>query len=119
VLLVVLGLVGLALWRFGAIGPGRGTGQISNEELAQTKGGVESARQLRITTVKDTRYVARRGCPRSREISSYKPMADSDRPLRDSTSGGWKPIIYANNGFKAAESGRRPAARISSWSWCS
>ena len=40
VLLVVVGLVGLALWRYGAIGPGSGqAGRISNEELTQLKGG--------------------------------------------------------------------------------
>jgi hypothetical protein len=31
VLLVVIGLVGLAFWRYGAIGGGGQTGQISNE----------------------------------------------------------------------------------------
>ena len=36
VLLVVVGLVGLALWRYGAIGPRSGQGgRISNEELTQ------------------------------------------------------------------------------------
>ena len=43
VLLVVLGLVGLALWRYGAIGPGAGqAGRISSEELKQMKGGAEA-----------------------------------------------------------------------------
>ena len=37
VLLVVLGLVGVALWRYGAIGPGGQAGRISNEELKQIK----------------------------------------------------------------------------------
>src|SRR5436309_3220005 len=87
VLLVVLGLVGLALWRYGAIGPGRGTGQISNEELAQTKGGVEAPDSSGITTVKEYKYVAASRLPEVKGISSYKPMADVRR----------KTIVLAQN----------------------
>jgi len=54
VLLVVVGLVGLALWRYGAIGPSGGqSGTISNEELKQMKGGAEAPDSTGITTVKE------------------------------------------------------------------
>src|SRR5262245_27124802 len=76
VLLVVAGLVGLALWRYGAIGPGRDTSQISSEELAQAKGGVEAPDSSGITTVKEYQYVAASKLPEVKGISSYKPMVD-------------------------------------------
>src|SRR5213592_1127567 len=76
VLLVVVGLVGLALWRYGAIGPGRCTGQISNDELAQMKGGVEAPDSAGITTVKEYKFVAASRLPAVKGISSYKPIAD-------------------------------------------
>ena len=56
VLLVVLGLVGLALWRYGAIGPKSQTGQFSADELKQMKGGAEAADSSGITTVKEYNY---------------------------------------------------------------
>jgi hypothetical protein len=34
-LLVIVGLVGLALWRFGAIGTGPQSGRITDEELKE------------------------------------------------------------------------------------
>ncbi len=42
VFLVVLGLVGLALWRYGAIGPGSKVGQFTADELNKMKGGAEA-----------------------------------------------------------------------------
>ena len=76
VLLVVLGLVGVALWRYGAIGPGGQAGRISNEELKQIKGGAEAPDASGITTVKEYKYVAATRLPPVKGISSYKPLAD-------------------------------------------
>ena len=43
-LLVVLGLVALALWRFGALpGSGQKAGQITKDELKEMSGGPEAA----------------------------------------------------------------------------
>ncbi|PYQ77966.1 MAG: hypothetical protein DMG01_13035 [Acidobacteria bacterium] len=83
VLLVVIGLVGLALWRYGQIGPGRQGDQISTEELKQMKGGAEA--------------------PDSAGISTYKPMADRTMRFAINVWAGWSPIIFANNGFKPAK----------------
>src|SRR4051812_37535419 len=78
VLHVVIGLVGLALWRYGAIGPrGAGrAGRFSEDELKQMKTGAEAPDSSGITTVKEYKYVASAKLPAVKGISSYKPMAD-------------------------------------------
>src|SRR5450755_2719516 len=91
VLLVVLCLVGLALWRYGAIGPGGGrAGQVSNEEMTQLKGGAEAPDSSGITTVKEYKYVASAKLPAVKGISSYKPMADRTVRFGINVWAGWK-----------------------------
>src|SRR5436190_3081829 len=112
VLLVVIGLVGLALWRYGAIGPGGGPGsRISNEELAQVKGGAEAPDSAGITTVKEYKYVAATRLPEVKGISSYKPMVDRTVRFGINVWAGWGPIIYANNGFKAGRVWKTPGGQ--------
>src|SRR5438094_3459318 len=101
VLLVVVGLVGLALWRYGAIGPGGGQGgRISSDELKQMKGGAEAPDASGITTVKEYKYVAASKLPAVKDISSYKPMADRTLRFAINVWAGWSPIIFRNNGIK-------------------
>src|SRR5580692_11171808 len=112
VLLVVVGLVGLALWRYGAIGTGGGqTGRISDEELKQMKGGAEAPDSGGITTVKEYKYVAAAKLPAVKGISSYKPMADRTVRFGINVWAGWSPIIYANNGFKAGKVWKTPGGQ--------
>jgi len=112
VLLVVVGLVGLALWRYGAIGPGSGqAGRISNEELTQLKGGAEAPDSSGITTVKEYNYVAAAKLPEVKGISSYKPMVDRTVRFGINVWAGWSPIIYANNGFKAGKVWKTPGGQ--------
>ena len=112
VLLVVVGLVGLALWRYGAIGPGGGqAGRISNEELTQLKGGAEAPDSSGITTVKEYNYVAAAKLPEVKGISSYKPMVDRTVRFGINVWAGWGPIIYANNGFKAGKMWKTPGGQ--------
>src|SRR6195256_6231269 len=112
VLLVVVGLVGLALWRYGAIGPGSGqAGRISNEELTQLKGGAEAPDSSGITTVKEYNYVAAAKLPEVKGISSYKPMVDRTVRFAINVWAGWSPIIYANNGFKAGKVWKVPGGK--------
>jgi NitT/TauT family transport system substrate-binding protein len=112
VLLVVVGLVGLALWRFGSIGPGGGqAGRISDEELKQAKGGAEAPDSTGITTVKEYKYVAAARLPEVKGISSYKPMADRTVRFAINVWAGWSPIIYANNGFKAGKVWKTPGGK--------
>jgi NitT/TauT family transport system substrate-binding protein len=112
VLLVIVGLVGLALWRYGATGPGGGQpGQISNEELKQMKGGAEAPDSSGITTVKEYKYVAASRLPAVKGISSYKPMADRTVRLALNVWAGWSPMIYANDGFKPGKVWKTPAGK--------
>ena len=100
VLLVIVGLVGLALWQYGAIGPSKQAGQISNEELKQMKGGAEAPDSSGITTVKEYKYVAAAKLPAVKGISTYKPPVDRTIRFAINVWAGWSPIIFANNGFK-------------------
>jgi NitT/TauT family transport system substrate-binding protein len=111
VLLVVMGLVGLALWRYGAIKPANESGRISNEELQQMKGGAEAPDSSGITTVKEYKYVAASKLPEVKGISSYKPMADRTVRFAINVWAGWGPIIYANNGFKPGKLWKGPGGK--------
>src|SRR5436190_6801443 len=111
VLIVVLGLVGLAIWRYGAVGPGRQDGRISNEELKQMKGGAEAPDSAGITTVKEYKYVAASKLPEVKGISSYKPMVNRTVRFAINVWAGWGPIIYANNGFKPGKIWKSPGGK--------
>ena len=111
VLLVVIGLVGLALWRYGAIGPGGGQGRISEEELQQMKKGAEAPDASGITTVKEYNYVAASRLPEVKGISNYKPIADRTVRFAINVWAGWSPIIFANNGFKAGKLWKSPSGK--------
>jgi NitT/TauT family transport system substrate-binding protein len=113
VLLVVVGLVGFGLWRYGAIGPGGGdqTGRLSDEELKQMTKGAEAPDTSGITTVKEYKYVATTRLPEVKGISSYKPMADRTARFAINVWAGWGPIIYANNGFKPGKLWKTPGGK--------
>jgi NitT/TauT family transport system substrate-binding protein len=108
VLLVVVGLVGVALWRYGAIGPGDRSARLSSEEMKQLQSSAEAADSSGITTVKEYKYVAASRLPEVKGISSYKPMADRTLRFAINVWAGWSPIIYANNGFKPGKVWRAP-----------
>jgi len=108
VFVVVAGLIGLALWRYGAIGPTNQTGQISSNELKELKGGAEAPDSAGITTVKEYKFVAAAKLPEVKGISSYKPMADRTVRFAINVWAGWSPIIYANNGLKPGRVWKAP-----------
>ena len=111
VLLVVLGLIGLALWRYGAIGPKSTVGQFTSDELKKLKGGAEAPDTSGITTVKEYNYVAAAKLPEVKGISSYKPMADRTVRFAINVWAGWSPIILANNGFKPGKVWKTPSGK--------
>jgi NitT/TauT family transport system substrate-binding protein len=111
VLLVVLGLAGLALYRYGAIGPGGQGGQFSSDELKQLQKGAEAPDNSGITTVKEYNYVAATRLPEVKGISNYNPMADRTVRFAINVWAGWSPIILANNGFKAGKLWKSPAGK--------
>jgi NitT/TauT family transport system substrate-binding protein len=111
VLLVVLGLVGLALWRYGAIGPKQATGQFTADELAKMKTGAEAPDTSGITTVKEYNFVPSARLPEVKGISSYTPMTDRTVRFAINVWAGWSPIIYANNGFKPGKLWKTPGGK--------
>jgi len=111
VFLVVLGLVGLAMWRYGTAGPGGGGGQFSSEELKQLAGGAEKPYSSGITTVKEYNFVATAKLPEVKGISNYTPMVDRTVRFAINVWAGWGPIIYANNGFKPGRIWKTPAGK--------
>ncbi len=111
VLLMVLGLVGLALWRYGAIGPKSQTGQFSADELKKMQTGAEAPDSAGITTVKEYNYVAATRLPEVKGISSYQPMADRTVRFGINVWAGWSPIILANNGFKPGKVWKTPGGK--------
>ena len=82
-----------------------------NEELAQTKGGVEAPDSSGITTVKEYKYVAASRLPEVKGISSYKPMADRTVRFAINVWAGWSPIIYDNNGFRPGKVWKTPGGK--------
>jgi len=111
VFLVVVGLVGLGLWRMGRIGPGSGTETITSDEMAQLKTKAEAADSSGITTVKEYKYVAAQRLPEVKGISSYQPMADRTVRLAINVWAGWSPMIFANDGFKAGKAWKAPGGK--------
>src|SRR6478752_5149257 len=112
VFLVVIGLVGVALWRYGAIGPGSKAGQFTSDELKKMgKGGAEAPDSAGITTVKEYNYVAATRLPEVKGISNYQPMADRTVRFGINVWAGWSPIILANNGFKPGKVWKTPGGK--------
>lgn len=107
VLVVVAGLVGIALWRFGALPGGEGGGLFSKEEM----GKAEAPDSAGITTAKEYNYVPAQKLPPVQGISSYKPMQDRTVRFAMNVWAGWAPIIYANNGFKPGKLWRAPGGK--------
>ena len=111
--LVVLGLVALGLWRFGALGASAGEGgKMSREELQNaTGGGAEAPDAQGITTAKTYNYVPAQRLPEVKGVSNYKPMANRTVRLALNVWAGWAPVILANNGFKAGKIWKAPGGK--------
>jgi NitT/TauT family transport system substrate-binding protein len=107
VLAVVLGLVGFALWRLGAL-PGVKSTKVGTEEMATA---TEAPDTSGITTAKEYKYVPAAKLPPVQGISSYKPLADRTLHFAINVWAGWAPIILANNGFKAGKIWKTPSGK--------
>ncbi|MBI5512082.1 MAG: OmpA family protein [Deltaproteobacteria bacterium] len=107
--LIVIGLVGFALWRFGAIGPDNVPGMtgdqsqpISLKELQEVTGQKAEAPDAGgITTKKEYDFLPAQKLPEVKGVSNYKPMKDRTVRFAINVWAGWAPIIYANQGFAA------------------
>jgi len=107
VLAVVLALVGIALWRLGAL-PGVKSTKISKDEMTTE---TEAPDTSGITTAKEYKYVPAAKLPPVQGISSYKPLADRTVRFAINVWAGWAPIILANNGFKAGKIWKTPGGK--------
>lgn len=111
VFLVVVGLVLLGLYRFGALkgvlGGGGGSG--GTEQVADNE--VEAPDEQGITTVKEYNYVPAQRLPEVKGVSNYKPMADRTVRMALNVWAGWAPVIYANNGLKAGKVWKAPGGK--------
>jgi NitT/TauT family transport system substrate-binding protein len=104
---IVIALVGLGLWRFGAL-PGSKGGKISKEEMASV---TEAPDAAGITTSKEYKYVPAAKLPPVQGISSYKPLQDRTVKFAINVWAGWAPIILANNGFKPGKIWKTPGGQ--------
>ena len=111
VFVAILGLVGLALYRYGGIGRTGQPGQISSDELKQMQKGAEAPDASGITTVKEYNYVPAAKLPEVKGISNYTPLNDRTIRFAINVWAGWGPIIYANNGFKAGKVWKTPSGK--------
>src|SRR5215469_4735934 len=107
VLLVVGGLVGLALWRFGALPGTKG----SKDSASQQVSGVEASDSQGTTTKKEYAFEPAQKLPPVKGISKYSPLADRTVRFAINVWAGWAPIIYANNGFKAGKAWKTPGGK--------
>src|SRR5580700_10107432 len=103
---VVIGLVGLGLWRFGAL-PGKNAKPAKDEMTTTTEAPDTSG----ITTAKEYKYVPAAKLPPVQGISSYKPLEDRTVRFAINVWAGWAPIILANNGFKAGKIWKTPGGK--------
>ena len=111
VLLVFIGLVGLAIWRYSASTGGGSGGQFSSEEMKQMAGSAEKPDNSGITTVKEYNYVPSAKLPEVKGISNYQPMGDRTVRFAINVWAGWGPNIYANNGFKPGKLWKGPGGK--------
>jgi NitT/TauT family transport system substrate-binding protein len=107
VLLVVAGLVGLGLWRFGALPGIKGP----KDDGAKQATGIEAADNQSVTTVKQYTFQPAQKLPPVKGISKYSPMADRTVRFAINVWAGWAPIIYANNGFKPGKVWKTPGGK--------
>src|SRR5438046_9304097 len=96
---IVIGLVGLGLWRFGALSGAKST-NVSKDEMKTV---TEAPDTSGITTAKEYKYVPAAKLPPVQGISSYKPLQARTVRFAINVWAGWAPIIFANKGFKAGK----------------
>ncbi|HMG70306.1 MAG TPA: hypothetical protein VK544_04275, partial [Gemmatimonadaceae bacterium] len=113
VLLVVAGLLYFGFSRFTGrpVLGGRDSSNVSADELAKMKGGIEAPDNASLTTVKEYSYVAGSKLPAVKGSSSYSPMADNTVRMALNVWAGWAPVILANDGFKAGKVWTAPGGK--------
>lgn len=111
--LVVVGLIGLGVWRFmGRDGPEAGGDRIDQSEL-EAAGGMmaEAPDGQAATTVSEYTFVAGERLPEVKGASAYKPMQDNTIVMALNVWAGWAPLIEANEGFEAGKEWTAPGGK--------
>ncbi|MFH0899041.1 MAG: phosphate ABC transporter substrate-binding/OmpA family protein [Pseudomonadota bacterium] len=108
--LVIVGLVGYAIWRYSSAGGGQTTAtpSISADDLKQIRHEAEAPDDEGITTAKEYSYVPAQMLPEVKGVSSYKAMKDRTMRFAINVWAGWAPIVYANAGFKPGKAWKAP-----------
>src|SRR5580693_3513463 len=107
---IVIGLVALGLWRFGAL-PGSKHANSGKTGGAEMTSVTEAPDTSGITTAKEYKYVPAAKLPPVKGISKYSPLTDRTVRFAINVWAGWSPIIYANNGFKAGKVWKTPGGK--------
>jgi NitT/TauT family transport system substrate-binding protein len=117
---IVLGLVGFALWRMDILAPkGKDkTGDnIDPDELKKIKktggatAGAEAPDDKAPTTVKEYKFVSAAKLPPVKGVKNYQPMKNNTVRFALNVWAGWAPIILANNGLKAGKVWKTPGGK--------
>lgn len=103
IVLVVLGLLGIAVWSvpglrqavFPAGKTGEGT-EFSKKDIGAQ--GAEAPDTAGITTVKEYKYVPNERLPAVKGTAAYKPLEDNTVVMGLNVWAGWAPIFLANGG---------------------
>jgi NitT/TauT family transport system substrate-binding protein len=109
--LVVIALVGFAIYRSDLIAPkpappggGAGGGVPEKIELKDVKQPAESSQDTTSpTTVKEYRFKPAEKLPPVKGTAAYKPLENNIVRFALNVWAGWAPIVLANNGFKAGQ----------------
>jgi len=107
--LVVIGLIGFAIYRSDLIAPkpgppGGGGGIPEKIELKDVKQPAESSQDTSSpTTVKEYRFKPAEKLPPVKGTAAYKPLDNNTVRFALNVWAGWAPIVLANNGFKAGQ----------------
>jgi NitT/TauT family transport system substrate-binding protein len=104
IVLVVLGLVGFALYRADILFPkGTDTSKLptlTQEEMDKHKPKVEAPDSGTPTTAKEYKYVAAEKLPPVSGVAGYKKLEDNTVRFALNVWAGWAPVVFANEGFK-------------------
>jgi NitT/TauT family transport system substrate-binding protein len=106
--LVVVGLIGFAIWRsdvFAPRAPKQGNGPIDPKEL-QTK--AEDPTGDAVTTVKEYAFKPADRLPEVKGTAAFKPLQNNTVRMAINVWAGWAPIILANEGFQAGKVWKAP-----------
>src|SRR5688572_27692109 len=111
-MLVIVGaLIYFGVNRFSNRGASGDASNLSQEELANMKGGVEAPDDASLTTVKEYTFVPGTKLPEVKGAAAYEPLVDNTVRMALNVWAGWAPVIVANNGFKAGKVWTAPGGK--------